>query len=58
MILSGSLAPLALGLGVGLVLHGHPWGGLLIAGGLGTSMPYLIAMPYHVKRIARQGGVR
>jgi hypothetical protein len=53
MIFSGSLAPLVLGLGIGLVLHDHPWGGLLLSGGLGASMPYLIAMPYLIKRMAR-----
>jgi hypothetical protein len=44
IILSGSVAPLVAGLGIGQVLHGHSWGYLLIAAGLLASVPYFVRM--------------
>lgn len=44
IILSGSVAPLVAGLGIGQVLHGHSWGYWLIAAGLAASVPYLARM--------------
>jgi hypothetical protein len=58
IMLSGSVAPAATGLGVGLVIHGHSWGGLLLGGGLGAAMPYLITTPHLIRRLARPAAPR
>jgi hypothetical protein len=59
IILSGSVAPLVAGLGIGQVLHGHSWGYLLIAAGLLASVPYFVRMartwPFAASRQRRRG---
>ena len=40
--LSGSAAPLIVGVGIGQALHGHSWGYWLITAGLVASAPYLV----------------
>jgi hypothetical protein len=44
IIMSGSVAPLLAGLGIGQALHGHPWGYLLISVGLAATAPYFVLM--------------
>jgi hypothetical protein len=58
IMLSGSVAPAVTGLGIRLVIHGHSWGGLLLGGGLGAAMPYLITTPHLIKRLARSAPPR
>lgn len=49
------------GIGIGQVLHGHPWGYLLIAAGLAASAPYFMTIvrsllqELHERRRAREG---
>jgi hypothetical protein len=38
----GALGPLSIGMGIGLVLHGHWWGYLLIAAGSALLVPYWV----------------
>jgi hypothetical protein len=42
--LSGSAGAVAAGLGIAQLLHGHPWGYLLLAAGLLVSVPYYVRM--------------
>lgn len=41
-VASSALAPLVAGLGIGIALHGHWWGCLLIAAGVAGIMPYWV----------------